>query len=70
MKSIKNLNKKQLNPFQFSYRGKIYECVGDDKEFQIHNFKFAIEDKQWTTVENRITNQLKFGPVLIEIKNI
>lgn len=70
MKLTKNSDDKQLNQFQFNYKGKVYECIGDDREFQIFNFKFAIEDKQWVTVENRITNQLKFGPVIREIKNV
>jgi hypothetical protein len=70
MKLTKNSDDKQLNQFQFNYKGKVYECIGDDREFQIFNFKFAIEDKQWVTVENRIINQLKFGPVIREIKNV
>jgi len=55
--------------YQFTYRGKTYECVGEDKDFQIKQFRFAIKDKQWQTVKNRITNQLKWhGPGLIQIK--
>ena len=70
MKLTKDPHNKHTNEFQFDYKGKVYECIGDDKEFQIYNFKFAIQDKQWITVENRIINQLKFGPVLKEIKNV
>ena len=57
-----------LNKFQFVFEGKTYECVGKDKDWQIKQFRFAIEDRQWTTVKNRIINQLKWhGPSLKEI---
>ena len=48
--------------FQFKYKGKIYECIGEGKEFQIDQFLYCIESKDWTTLENRITNQLTWGP--------
>jgi len=55
--------------YQFTFEGKTYECIGEDREWQIKQFKFAIEDRQWTTVKNRIINQLKWhGPSLKEIK--
>ena len=56
------------NPYQFKFRNKVYECIGEDKDFQIEQFRFAIEDKQWVTVKNRITNQILWGPRLKEIK--
>ena len=55
--------------FVFKFKGKHYECIGEDREWQIEQFRFAIEDKQWSTVKNRIVNQLKWhGPSLREIK--
>lgn len=54
--------------YRFEFGGKTYECIGEDKEFQIKQFKYAIETKQWQTVKNRITNQLLWGPNLKEIK--
>ena len=50
--------------YRFKYRGKIYECIGEDKDFQIMQFRFAIKDKQWVTMKNRIVNQMRFGPDL------
>ncbi len=47
---------------QFIFKGVTYECVGEDKEWQTIQFRYAIESKQWNTVKNRITNQLKWGP--------
>jgi len=48
--------------YVFQYKGKRYECIGENRDFDIRQFRFAIEDKQWTTIKNRITNQLKWGP--------
>lgn len=57
------------NNYQFVFEGKTYECIGEDKDFQIEQFRFAIKDRQWVTVKNRIINQLKWhGPSLREIK--
>tara|TARA_Y100001972_G_scaffold104198_1_gene130976 strand:+ start:2610 stop:2780 length:171 start_codon:yes stop_codon:yes gene_type:complete len=49
------------------FRGKIYECIGDNRDFQIDQFNFAIESKQWSVVKNRINNQLMWGPLLKEV---
>ncbi len=58
-----------LNKWQFVFEGKTYECIGEDRDWQIEQFRFAIKDKQWVTVKNRIINQLKWhGPCLKEIK--
>ena len=55
--------------FVFQFQGKQYDCIGEDREWQIEQFRFAIEDKQWSTVKNRIINQLKWhGPSLREVK--
>lgn len=54
--------------YQFTFKGKTYECIGEDREFQIRQFRYAIETKQWVTVKNRLINQLKWGPLVKEIK--
>ncbi len=54
--------------YVFEFRGKRYECIGENREFDIEQFRFAIKDKQWLTVSNRIINQLKWGPNIREIK--
>ena len=57
-----------MKKFQFQFKGKTYECIGLDKEFQIIQFKYCIEVYDWITLKNRITNQLKWhGPSLKEI---
>ena len=56
------------NNYQFIFEGKTYECIGEDKDWQIKQFRFAIEDRQWVTVKNRIINQLKWGPNIKIIK--
>lgn len=57
------------NNYQFVFEGKTYECIGEDKDFQIEQFRFAIEDEQWLTIKNRIINQLKWGPNIKEINS-
>ena len=54
---------------QFKYRGKTYECIDEDRDFQIGQFKFIIKTQDWVTMENRIVNQLKWGPSLKIIDN-
>tara|TARA_Y100000385_G_scaffold281873_1_gene335398 strand:- start:394 stop:591 length:198 start_codon:yes stop_codon:yes gene_type:complete len=53
--------------YVFQYKGIRYECIGENREFDITQFRFAIKDKQWLTVSNRIINQLKWGPNIREI---
>ncbi len=53
-----------IKDYTFKYRGKIYECISDDKDFQIEQFNFIIKTKDWVTMDNRIINQLKWGPDL------
>lgn len=59
----------KIGEYQFKFKNKVYECIGEDREWQIKQFRFAIKDRQWTTVKNRIINQLKWhGPSLKEVK--
>jgi len=46
-----------LETFQFKYKNKIYECVGEDREFQIMQFKYLVEVQDFVTLKNRIINQ-------------
>ena len=48
--------------YVFQFKGIRYECIGEHRDFDIKQFRFAIEDKQWVTIKNRIINQLKWGP--------
>jgi hypothetical protein len=54
--------------YQFTYKGKTYECIGENKDFDIEQFNILIEWEDWITISNRITNQLKWGPNIKEIK--
>jgi hypothetical protein len=60
---------------EFSYRGKVYqldpkfmdeEMLNTSLSFQYDQFMYLIKVQDWVTLENRITNQLKWGG-LIEI---
>jgi hypothetical protein len=48
--------------YTFKFGGKTYECIGEDKDFQITQFRFIVETSDWITMRNRIKNQLLFGP--------
>lgn len=56
-----------MNKYQFKYRGKTYECIDVDKDFQIKQFKFLLETGDYVTLENRILNQMKCWDALIEV---
>lgn len=53
----------------FKYRGKVYEftdeweetCLAESAAFQLEQFKHLQEVKDFTTLTNRINNQIKFG---------
>lgn len=47
---------------QFKFKGEIYECIGEGKEFQHEQFQFLLKEKDYVTLKNRIINQTKdFG---------
>jgi hypothetical protein len=58
-----------MEQYQFKYKGKTYECIGENKDFDIEQFKFIIETRDWVTMGNRIINQLKWGPNIKQIDN-
>jgi len=51
----------------FQFKGITYECIGEDKDFQITQFRFCVEVREWVTLNNRINNQLRFGPNIKKI---
>ena len=58
-----------MEEFTFKFKRKLYAftdkweetCLNDSKEFQLEQFNHLIEIKDYTTLENRIINQEKFG---------
>jgi hypothetical protein len=58
-----------MKEVSFKFKGRLYAltdkweetCLNDSKEFQLEQFKYLIETKDYTTLENRIINQEKFG---------
>lgn len=58
-----------MKEFTFKYKKKTYKltdkweetCVNDSKEFQIEQFKYLLKIHDYTTLTNRIINQVKFG---------
>lgn len=48
---------KKLGPFQFKFKNTVYECVGEDREFQIMQFNYLVEVQDFVTLKNRIRNQ-------------
>ena len=53
----------------FKFKNKIYEltdkweetCINDSKDFQMEQFNYLLKIKDFTTMENRINNQLMLG---------
>jgi hypothetical protein len=58
-----------MKEVSFKFKGRLYAltdkweetCLNDSKEFQLEQFSYLIETKDYTTLENRIINQEKFG---------
>lgn len=58
-----------MEKISFIYKGKKYQltdkweetCINDSKQFQLEQFQYLIQTQDFTTVENRIINQEKFG---------
>ena len=60
---VSNVDEKYV----FQFKGKRYECIGETKDFDIKQYKTLIEWKDWTTIKNRITNQMMWSPIIREI---
>ena len=58
-----------MEQFTFKFRGKTYQltdkweetCINDSKAFQLEQFKYLEKTHDFTTMENRVNNQIKFG---------
>jgi len=53
--------------YVFQFKGNRYECIGENRDFDIEQFNILIEWKEYTTISNRIINQLKWGPNIRKI---
>ena len=58
MKEVTFKFKRKLYAFTDKWEG---TCLNDSKEFQLEQFNYLIETKDYTALENRIINQEKFG---------
>ena len=53
----------------FKFKNKIYEltdmweetCLNDSKDFQMDQFNYLLEIKDYETIKNRINNQIMLG---------
>ncbi len=58
-----------MKEYTFKFRGKTYKltdkweetCLNDSKAFQLEQFKYLEKIGDYTTMENRVNNQEKFG---------
>lgn len=58
-----------MDKHSFKFKNKIYEltdkweetCLNDSKDFQMEQFNYLTEIHDYTTMENRINNQIVLG---------
>ena len=58
-----------MEQLTFKFKGKLYAftdkweetSLNDSKQFQLEQFNYLVKIKDFTTIENRIINQEKFG---------
>ena len=58
-----------MDKHSFKFKNKIYEltdmweetCINDSKDFQMEQFNYLLEIKDYDTMKNRIINQLMLG---------
>jgi hypothetical protein len=58
-----------MKKYCFKFKNRIYQltdkweetCINDSKDFQMEQFNYLLQIKDYTTVENRIINQVSFG---------
>ena len=58
-----------MEKHSFKFKNKIYEltdkweetCINDSKDFQMEQFNYLLKIKEYTTMENRINNQIMLG---------
>lgn len=58
-----------MDKHSFKFKNKIYEltdkweetCINDSKDFQMDQFNYLLRIKDYTTMKNRINNQIMLG---------
>jgi len=58
-----------MDKHSFKFKNKIYQltdkweetCLNDSKDFQMEQFNYLTEIHDYTTMENRINNQIMLG---------
>ena len=58
-----------MKKYCFKFKNRIYQLtdkweetsINDSKDFQMEQFNYLLQIKDYTTVENRIINQISFG---------
>ncbi len=58
-----------MDKHSFIFKNKLYQltdkweetCLNDSKDFQMDQFNYLLEIKEYTTMENRINNQIMLG---------
>ena len=58
-----------MEKHSFKFKNVIYEltdlweetCINDSKDFQMEQFNYLIKIKDFTTMENRVNNQIMLG---------
>lgn len=58
-----------MDKYSFKFKNKVYQltdlweetCLNDSKDFQMKQFNYLLEISEYTTLENRINNQVMLG---------
>lgn len=58
-----------MDKHSFRFKNKIYKltdmweetCINDSKDFQMEQFEYLLEIKDFATMKNRVNNQLMLG---------
>ena len=58
-----------MEQYEFTFKGKRFRltdkweetCPNDSKQFQLQQFNYLLEVKDYIAMENRVNNQIKFG---------
>ena len=58
-----------MDKYSFKFKNKVYQltdlweetCLNDSKDFQMEQFNYLLEISEYTTLENRINNQIMLG---------
>ena len=58
-----------MDKYSFKFKNVIYEltdlweetCINDSKDFQMEQFNYLLKIKDFTTMENRVNNQIMLG---------